>query len=107
MRSIGKIFDLIDAGLDVAEGKSPRREAPEVPRVADRPSSPRATAVDRGGARASRSLPAAGRISGPAFRVVESHDGATGEIVHVVTDGVHRAECNSAEFARRVRDCLG
>ncbi len=106
MRSIGKIFDLIDAGLDVAEGKSPRREAPEAPRAVDR-ASPRATPVHRDDARASRSLPAAGRISGPSFRVVESHDGATGEVVHVVTDGVHRAECNSAEFARRVRDCLG
>lgn len=110
MRKIVQIFDLADSVLDVLEGKpvgstaAQRQPAPSAKSrsVDDTVDDTRAVART---ITPSRSLPRKSAGHG-AYRIVESHDGSTGEIRHVVTDGHNRAECTSVEFARKVRDAL-
>jgi arylsulfatase A-like enzyme len=107
MRKIVQIFDLADSVLDALEGKpvgstaAQRQPAPSVKSrsVDDTRTVTRTVAPGR-------ALPQRSAGHG-AYRIVESHDGGTGEIRHVVTDGHDRAECSSVEFARKVRDALG
>jgi cyanophycinase-like exopeptidase len=108
MRGINQIFDLADNVLDALEGK------PVGSTAAQRSPAPSVNSTTRSGsgkpeprvAAPSRALSRANAGHG-AYRIVESHDGGTGEVRYVVTNGRDRAECNSATFAQKVKDCLG
>lgn len=110
MRGITQIFDLagsvLDA-IDVIDGEPTRSTTAQRPAPPTRSRAGRAGESDARTATPSRSLSRVGTASRGTYRIVESHDGGTGEVRFVVTDGRDRAECSSAEFARRVRDGLG
>ena len=108
MRGINEIFDLADGVLDALEGK------PVGSTAAQRPPIPSANSTTTSESRKpeSRSVAPSRALSRSSaghgtYRIVESHDGSTGEVRYVVTNGRDRAECNSATFAQKVKDCLG
>jgi len=104
MRGINQIFDFADGVLDALEGKpvgSTAAQRPPAPPARSESGKPESRV-----AVPSRALLRANAGHG-AYRIVESHDGGTGEVRYVVTNGRDRAECNSATFAQKVKDCLG
>lgn len=107
MSGIDSLFDLADAALDAFDRLSP--EAPGRRPTAPSPATHASAAPPAGSTRSGSA--GSGRrsvaIATSRFRVVDAIDAGTGAETWVVTDGRDRAECNSAEFARRVRVALG
>lgn len=93
------LFDLADGAIDVIASMGPSDRRPDAGRSIRRRTGPAPRARLASGSESSGSR--------ERYRVVESLDAQTGAMCWVVTDGIDRAECGTAQFAQKVKAALG